>query len=142
MIVGKNTTFGIGDDPDTKEFRIVAKILSIGEISASRDSIDTTTFDSPDDYRTFAPNKLKDPGEFSLELIWDTSDEKQKELINDVNSELIKTFQIVFPDSLSTTYTFNGFVTGYTIGTPIDDKSTISVSFKLSGKPKWSETIK
>lgn len=132
---GKGTVFSMGDGAAIEVFTAVASVLSIGEIGVSRETIDVTTFDSADDYKQYIGSKLKDAGEFTLELLWDSADAQQTALEAKINDVLASNYTIDWSNDGATKASFSAVVTSYSKATPMEDKVSQSFNFKLSGKP-------
>lgn len=105
------------------------EITSITPPGLSRDSIDVTHMQSPDEFREFIEG-LMNAGEFSCDLNWKPS------ATDTIVAELISgkaNWQMQFPNGV--TWTMSAFVTNYPITVPMDNKMTASVTWKVSGKP-------
>ncbi|MCI0685726.1 MAG: hypothetical protein L0Y54_00595, partial [Sporichthyaceae bacterium] len=94
-----------------------------------------TAHDSPDQWREFQGG-LRDGGELTVDINYDPT--AHAGLLADLEDENPRSYQLVFPDTLSTTWTFKAILTGFEPDAPHDDKLTASVSFKISGKPTFS----
>lgn len=116
----------------------VAEVTSISGPGLSADVIDMTSHDSTTGYREFVQG-LKDGGEVSFDIIYVPAGVTHK----NASGGLLWYYEqggtaqhsIVFPDSATTTWTFDAFVTNFEVGAPIDDKLSASVTIKVTGKP-------
>jgi predicted secreted protein len=131
-INGKNTQFKRGDGAGTEVFTAIANVTNITPPGLSRETIDVTAHDSPDDYMEFLGG-LKDGGEASFELNYDPAEHDV--LVADFDDDAPRNYQIVFPDPAATTWQFAGIMTGFEVEAPYDDKLSATVTFKVSGKP-------
>ena len=117
---------------DNITFTQIANLLSIDVAESSRGSIENTTIDGTDKYKTYEPG-LIDAGEVSLSLIWAIADAGQVLLQADLENDTLMYYQVEYPDG--TTVTYNGFVIGLSAPTAIEEKITQTVKFKVTGKP-------
>lgn len=103
----------------------LAEILEITPPGPSRPSIKTshmltTTAD------TFIPGDLADWGELVVEIAYFPA---TKPPINAATGSIV----ITFTDSAASTWTFNGFMTGFEAGVPMEDRATGTARIKVSG---------
>jgi predicted secreted protein len=56
-------------------------------------------------------------------------------LIADMTNKTLRNFQLVFPDTGTTTWTVAAYVTGFEPGAPVEGKLTASVELSISGQP-------
>ncbi|WP_253701341.1 phage tail tube protein [Bacillus sp. FJAT-29814] len=111
----------------------VADLTSIGGLEPSADTIETTTLDSVNGWRTFAQG-LKDGGEVSLSGFLNAGDTNgQVALYNAFNAGTLMPFTILFPFGAS--WTFNGIVTGVSTGAELEDNVSFESTIKVSGQP-------
>jgi len=120
------------------DYTTIAQIFEITPPGPSRNSIDVTAHDSTDDWKEFIKG-IKDGGEVSFGLIYDpvlgTHDASTGILSDWDEDSTIPTWRITFPDAALTKWTFPGFITATTPATPLEDKMTMGVTLKVSGKP-------
>ncbi len=140
---GLGTQFKLGDGGDpTEAFTELAKVAEIGELNLSRDTIESTTFDSPGGYKEYIPSLLIEPGELSLVLVWDTEEADHATMRDRITEATSRNYQITWPGSGSpavpVTVTFPAVVTSVGTPTPIDDRVNLNVGIKVTGAPVWS----
>ena len=109
----------------------VGEIESITGPSKKKASIDATTLNSADGYREFI-NGFKESGTVVLAMNF-TADEYSA-MNDDFESGENIQYQIIFPDTPTTTFAFMGSVTDLGVSIPLDNKITCSVTIKISGK--------
>lgn len=115
---------------------VVGELTSIGGMSMSRDTIDVTNYDSPDDCREFISG-LVDAGEVSLEGNYVATDPGQIYLKEAFDDGEIESAVITFSDA--STCTFDCLVTGYEVAPgEVGGKVNFSGTLKISGKPVWA----
>lgn len=109
----------------------LAEINSITGPNKSRDTIETTSLDSTDGYRTFIGG-FRDGGTVALPMNF-TRD--TYELMNtDFESDVLQNYEILLPDAESTSFEFEALVTELGLGIPTDDKVSADVTLKISGQ--------
>lgn len=118
----------------------VGELKSISGISLSAETIETTTLESTDGYRTYVGG-LRDGGEVSVSGNFDSSDSTgQLALVTALNAGTSTAMTIVFPTAIGYTWTFNGIVTGVSTGADMDDVVTFDATIKVTGKPALAAT--
>lgn len=108
-----------------------AEITSISHSGMSRESIGTSHMGTTGG-RTFIPGDLYDPGELSVELNFDPTDDVTAPLTN-----AAETVTVTIPNSPTattvTTWAASGFMTGFEYTDPLEDLMTASATIKFSG---------
>lgn len=117
----------------------IAQVADIGGPSVARTSIDSTTRDDGR-WRTHLKG-MKDGGELTFTLMFDPSETTHGStsgVLSDINNDgtAFAAFTMTFPDTSA--WTFDGFVTGFDMGHPIDDNLTADVSVKIVGAPVFT----
>ncbi|NQY64012.1 MAG: outer capsid protein Hoc [Alteromonadaceae bacterium] len=139
--IGTKLRRGNGEANKGKEgketFSDIAEILEMGDISLTRETIDTTTFDSEGGYEEFEGG-LRSAGEVTIKVKYKKTDPTAVLLRSDFDADVPVNYQIAWPDADHTVVTFSGLVTNYGIATPLKESITQSFTIKISGKPKWS----
>lgn len=122
--------------PDDITYTQVANLLSFTPPEKSRSSIDNTTLDGTDLYKTFEPGMI-DAGEVSLQLVWNQADAQQDALDADFESSALVYYRIKYPNDVTVDY--YGFITGIGGTVEIEGRIAKTVKFKISGKPVVTE---
>lgn len=116
----------------------IAEVTELSGPTLAADTIEMTSHDSTSGYREFIGG-LKDPGEVKLSINYLPAGATHKNtaggLLYDYEAGTATAYALVFPDAATTVWTFNGIVTGFETGAPIDDKLSADVTIKLAGKP-------
>lgn len=115
----------------------IAELTSIGGLDLSADTIETTTLDSADGYRTFTQG-LKDGGEVSISGYFDPVEHDG--LLDDFNSGTAANYTIEFPAALGAKWDFSGVVTAYSTSAEMEDNISFEATLKVSGKPTLTVT--
>lgn len=133
MIQGLGTKIKIGANS-------IAELTEIGGVDMSADTIDSTTLDNADGYRTFIQG-LKDAGEVSLSGYFNPNDTNGQKAVYDLfNSGVLTAFSIIFPAIMGAEWDFNGIVTGFKTGANTEDGIPFEATIKISGKPSLGLT--
>ena len=139
--IGTKLRRGNGEASNGKEdketFVDIAQILEMGDINLTRETTDTTTFDSEGGYEEFEGG-LRSAGEVTIKVKYQKTDPTAVLLRRDFDSDVPVNYQIAWPDAEHTMVTFSGLVTSYGIATPLKESITQSFTLKISGKPSWS----
>lgn len=109
----------------------LAEITGIDGPGKTKETIDVTNLDSTDGYREFI-SSFKDGGTVSLEMNF-TSDTYDI-MDEDFEADAANNYEIVFPDTGSTSFEFSAFVTELSISAAVGSQVTSSVSMKITGK--------
>ena len=140
--MAKNNTFGTKFKLDLGAGMVaVAQVMNIGDIEVSADTYDRTTHDSPDSIKEKGKG-LIDPGEMTLELLFDASNANHLELKTRAESveDEPQDYQIVLPAAIGKTLSFKAHVTGFTSSTPLDGDFKATATFTISGKTTYAAT--
>ncbi|MCK6478570.1 MAG: hypothetical protein HUU06_00315 [Planctomycetaceae bacterium] len=136
--IGKKTTFEKEDPVGSGTYVPVAEVKSLGGPSMSRDAVDATNFDSPDDYEEPIPG-LKKGGEVSLVLNFrpdHTSQGSSAGLLKDFEDGTTRTWRVMWPQfPNSPSLTFPGWISGWEPTSATKDLLTVAVKVQVVGKP-------
>lgn len=129
-----------GDGGGSEVFTAIAGVLSINLGAISRTMIDTTDLDTANNARTFLGG-IVDYGEFSADIHYEPADGTHDDttgIYSYFGDTAPRNFQLVFPDSGTTTFSFSAVTSSLTVTGSLDDKMTGTVTFKISGKPTFA----
>lgn len=114
---------------------LIGNLTSIGEIGLESEEIDTTTLDSPDEYKEFIAGN-KDGGEVALagNIVTEAAAAK---LLALADTRSLEEYTVEYPSGA--TWVFTAFVKSFKDGekTP-DGLATFSSSLRISGKPVYT----
>lgn len=138
-LIGYGVHFSRGDSASPEVFTNIAEVIDVSPPSMTKDQVEATHTDSPDGFREFI-NGLKDGGECSITMNFLPNNATQNNtsggLLNDfISGTTTINYRISFPGSPTTTWTFKASVIGYEVSTPMDDRMTAVVTFKVAGAP-------
>ncbi len=110
----------------------IGNINSIDGPGMSRDTIDVTSLSSTGGYREFIAG-FRDAG--TVKLAMNFTRQTYETMKSDFESDVIKYYRIVLPDTEGTSIQFEGLVTELPLSIPADDKITADVTIKVNGAP-------
>jgi predicted secreted protein len=119
----------------------IANVSDLSGPSRTRDAIEVTAHDSPNQYREFVKG-LKDGGEVTLTLNYDPAENTHSDLDADFEEDALRAYQIVVlpGEADEHTWSINGLITNLSDAFPIDDRMEREVTLKISGKPTLAAT--
>lgn len=109
--------------------------------SLSMDPVEFTHGSSPDKFREFAVG-LRDAGELSVEFNFAAGSLVHGAFVSDFVNGTSATYTIQWVNAAATVvaqFSFTAFITSFEPGTPHDDKVTANVTWKLTGKPTFTQ---
>lgn len=136
-IGAKGTLLKIGDGGVPENFSPIAEVVNIGGPSLSLDAIDVTNQSSTNGWKE-SIGGLLDGGEVTFDINYiptDTTHDATSGLLSAMQNRTVKNFQLVFPDSGNTTWSFAALVTGFEPSADVSDKLAASVTLKITGEP-------
>lgn len=139
-VFAQGTLLKKGDGGGPEVFTTVAMVKSITGPTLQGEDIDITNQDSPGGFREFI-NGLIDPGELSFEINYDPGDathDAATGLLGDLTSRSVINWELIFPDTGSTKWTFSGSVKSFEANIPVDDVLSASITIKITGLPVFN----
>ena len=129
---GFGTLLKRGDGATVEVFSTIAEIRSISGPNMSLETIDATHMESPGGFREVLPS-FKTAGEVTLECNFLPGDTNHQALITDFKNRTKKNFKIVWPNTDTTTWSFTGYVTGFSPSAAVGDMLSASVTVTVTG---------
>lgn len=122
-------------------YAVIANVSDLSGPSRSREAIEVTAHDSPNQYREFVKG-LKDGGEVTITLNYNPANNTHSALDADFEEDTLRSYQIiVLPGEADEhTWTFSALITAIGDEFPIDNRMEREVTFKISGKPTLAAT--
>jgi hypothetical protein len=106
----------------------------------SQDSIETTTLDTSNFYKTFIGGLLEG-GEVNVKGYFDVSDTGQLALNTALEARTVDSYTLTHPTATGTSITFSALVLKFKIGPcNLNDAITFESTLKISGKPTLNTT--
>lgn len=114
----------------------IANVSDLSGPSRTREAIEVTAHDSPNQYREFVKG-LKDGGEVTATINYNPAVASHSQLDADFEEKDLRNYQIVIlpGESDEHTWTFSALITDLGDSFPVDDRMERDVTFKISGKP-------
>jgi len=127
-----NTTAGVA-------LTTVAQVTNVSGPSLTLDSEDVTCHDSTSAFEEVVGTILRG-GEMTLDIVYDPADDTHDAtagsgLLSRLEGRALTNFSLIFPDTGSTTWAFDGYVSGFEDSAAVDGALTASVTVKLDGVP-------
>jgi hypothetical protein len=132
--IGYSSKFEHGDGGSPEVWTRLAEVVTITPPSLQRNGVDATHMASPQRYREFIPG-LKDPGEVSVVLNFIPGNTDQDILFSAFDADIPSNWRITYPNA--EIWKFAAYCTGVTTAVPLDDKMTLTATFKVSGPPEF-----
>ena len=121
-------------DPTTSAWEVFSEVNNIEGPGFTRDTIDVTSLDSTGGYREFITG-FRDGGEVTMEMNFTNANVDK--LKSDFETDTLVNYKIVLPDDDESIFSFSGYVTDMPASIPPDDKVTINVTIKVTGKTEF-----
>lgn len=117
-------------------FTAIAEVKGARGPSLVAATSEVTSWDSSNGVREFI-STLKDSGTMSFTVNYLPGNSGHQALINDLRDGTIKSFELQFGDTRTTTMAFKGIVTGAEITAELEQAISANVSLKLTQWPTW-----
>ena len=115
-----------------------ANVTNISGPGLSLDTVDVTSHDSTAAWEEIVGAILRS-GDITLDIVYDPADATHKYaaggLIYDLVQRTAIALTLELPDTGTTTWSFNAFVTGFVPGAPVEGALTATVTLKITGQP-------
>lgn len=131
------TLLKIGDGGGTETFTTIAEVTDINGVSLKSNTEDTTNHSSPGSFEEKIVTTLTmGPIKFGINFIPTAATHSYTTgLIKDWKDKTKRNFQLVFPNTGATTWTFSAFVTLVDIKSPVKGKLSADVNLDITGQP-------
>lgn len=119
----------------------IVGLTSISGLEPTADTIETTTLDSTQNFRTYIQG-LRDGGEVSASGFFEPGDTTGQAAIYALFlSGAVTTFTILFPSAMGASWTFDAIVTSpATTGAEMEDLVSFEMTLKVTGVPALGTT--
>lgn len=129
---GFGTLLKRGNGATVEVFTTVAEIKSISGPGLSMETIDATHMESPNAFRELLPS-FKSAGEVTLEMNFLPANANQQGFVEDFQDRVKRNWKLVFPNTATTTWSFSGYITGFTPSAAVDSILTASATIAVTG---------
>lgn len=134
--IGHGITLAIANYDSPTTFVDLGEVLDMTGPNLTRDAVDATNMSSTSRHREYIGG-LRDAGEITAELNYAPGSAGDDQLLLAYNDDDYWPIKITFHNS--DTWTANAFITAYEPSMPNEDKMTLSVTFKLTGVPTFTD---
>lgn len=132
--IGYDSEFTVGDGGSPEVFTALGEVTNIEGPGVVRETVDATHMGSPNRAREHIAG-LMDATEISVTMNYVPGGATEI-LLNDCLEQVTpKNYRVVTPNN--DVFAFSGFCTGHSRAIPLDDKMTITATFKPTGRPAW-----
>jgi len=128
VVLERETELGSG------VYEAIANITSLSGPSISREQIEVTSHDSPDQWEEFVFG-IKRTGEVSADVNY--VPRIHDVLMDDFETPFPRGYRITWPDPDETVWEFQAGLTGFEPDAPFDDKLSATLTWKPSGIPDF-----
>ena len=118
----------------TVNSKTVGGLTSINGVEINADTIDVSSLDNATGYREKEPG-FKDVGDVTVSGFLDGDDAGQAECMTLLNSGAIVACQIIFPQKIGKTWSFQASVVRFSTGAEVGNAVTFEASFAVTGQP-------
>lgn len=132
--IGYGTTFAVGDGGGPEVFTDLAEVTNVTGPAVTRETVDATHMGSPNRYREFIAG-LIDGGEVTVDMNYVPGGATEILLNACLEQVAARNYRITAPNT--EVLAFSGFCTAKSAAIPLDDKMTLSATFKVSGDPAF-----
>jgi hypothetical protein len=126
-----------GDGGSPESFATIAEVLDISGPGLKANTEDVTNHGSSGGYEEIIVTTLA-AGDVKFDLNFQpvaATHSQTSGLLLDFKNKTKRNFQLVFPDSGTTTWAFSGYVTGFEPKAPVKGKLSATVTLSLTGAP-------
>lgn len=127
---------GAGETTTDETFTTVAEVTNISGPSFELSTTEVTAHDGGG-WDEFVAT-IKRGGEISLDINFgpaEATHDYDGGLLQDFDNRTLRNFQLIFPDTATTTWTIPAYVTGFETSAPVDGALTAAVTLRISGAP-------
>lgn len=131
------TLLKIGDGQASETFTTIAEVLDISGPNLTQRTSEVTSHSSTGGWAEFIGTILEG-GEVTFRVNFvptENTHDAGAGLVNDLENRTLRNFQLVFPDSGNTTWSFSALVTGFRPNEPVEGALTADVTLRISGQP-------
>lgn len=132
--VGTKLQIGTGNSA-----KVVGGLTSINGIEISAETIDVTAMDNSTGYREKVPG-FKEVGDVTVSGFLDGADDGQDEMYTLLNSQASSSFAIIFPTVIGKTWSFTGYVAGFTTSADVGNAITFEATIIVTGQATLAAT--
>lgn len=129
-LASQGMTLAVGDGASPEVFTTISEVKSIDGPGGQASEIDVTDLSSTAKEKRTG---LHDEGDVTCEINYIPANTQHAQLRSDKSAGTARNYRITFTDSPATTWTFSGYVKGFSINNAVDNVTTASVVLSVSG---------
>lgn len=135
------TLLKIGNGATVETFATLGEVISVPDLAFEMGQADATNMSSTAGLEEAIPTKIIRTPVFTLEMNAALDNATQIALIDTkFKAGTISNYSIEFVNHVRKV-TFAAFITNFTLGNSIDDKSNLTISFKRTGDYTWAAIV-
>lgn len=141
---GFGVIFKIGDGAvaDTPTYTAIAQVKEFNGVEVASILSEITAHDSPGGYREKIPSGLFEVSDIELNLVFDIAEASHANsaggLTHAMLNKTLLAYQVIFPDSGTTTWTFDAYVQKVKMESPKEEHLMGMVTLVITGQPTLS----
>lgn len=129
---GFGTLLKAGNGASSETFAAIAEVKSISGPALIAEIVDRTHMESPNSFREKLPSLL-DTGPITFSVNFLPATAAQTVITTDLKARTKRNFQLVFPDTSTTTWSFSGYYTNFSPNAEIDGVLSADVEITVTG---------
>ena len=118
-------------------YTAIAEITRIRGLNLTAETVEVTSHSSTDAWKEYIPTVLS-AGDVTFDLNYVPSDTAHAALVSALIEKTKSDFQIILPDTGSTTWTFSAYVTAFNVEANVNGALTAAITLRVTGKPTVS----
>ena len=123
---------GNGATPEV--FTVLAEVVSLSSPGLTADMIEVTNHQSDGGYEEFVAGVIR-TGSISVEINWQPTATTHAQILTDIEARDVINFQLIWPDTGSTTWTLPCLPESFSQEAPVEGKLAGTYTLKVTGQP-------
>ena len=129
---GFGTLLKAGNGASSETFATIAEVKNIKGPAITLEMLDATHMESPNGFREWLPS-FKDSGEVTFTLNFLPASTGHKAITTDLYARTKRNFQLVFPNTGATRWSFAGYYVNFAANAGISEILTADVTIRVTG---------
>lgn len=130
-VSGFGTLLKAGNGATVETFTTIAEIKNIKGPAITLEMLDATHMESPNGFREWLPS-FKDSGEVTFTCNFLASTSGHKAMTTDLYARTKRNFQLVFPNTAATRWSFSGYYVNFAASAGISEILTADVTIRVT----------
>ena len=140
-VIGRGTLLKIGDGASPEVFSAIAEVKDISGPGLTTEFAEFTHQQSTGGYREYKPT-FKASGDVTFKCNFLPDDETQgfstTGLLKDYDDQVLRNFELIFPDPGATKAAFSAYVANIQPTAPVGSALELNVTLRVTGPVVWS----